>query len=184
MNLVALAVLSKENEPLYMTSDPSSNTEEEPVVEEDAFGLSSYWNRSSPRELSLEHEFLLHQSLDRLEELLGRQYAGLSRRPGATTTGTDSHWVGLISDMEGYCIYAHVTATNIKFLALCRPNAIQMSTKEQEDPIKTLLEQVHEAYVKHMLNPFSQPGTPIESKKFDQDILRAMEGLRAQEISA
>jgi hypothetical protein len=112
MALQCLAIVGKANEPLYLrdivaTDEQSRNQDEE--KKDDVFGFSEAVANDS---LSLRHEFMMHASLDLLEESIGLQ----PRWRGQSKSNTK--WIGLLCTMEESCIYGYVTSTNVKFLAM------------------------------------------------------------------
>lgn len=112
MSLQCLAIVGKSNEPLYLRDiatidEQSHNPDEE--KKDDVFGFSDAVANDS---LSLRHEFMMHASLDLLEESIGLQ----PRWRGQSKSNTK--WIGRLWTMEDSCIYGYVTSTNVKFLAM------------------------------------------------------------------
>lgn len=150
MALQCLAILGTNNEPLYLL-DTSEKDDSSPSEPEDCFGFTDpAWqkaNRSST--LSIQHEFMIHAALDRLEELLGGKQNTVARWQRG------SRWIGVICRMEHTEIYGYVTASNIKLLAMIRQDEIIPLKTTKESDIKLLFAKTHESYVKYTMNPFS-----------------------------
>ena len=103
MSAVSFAIIGKSNEPLYLKEFPRQEGKAEEVVsEEELFGLPP---PSTPRHVdcSLRQQFLLHDALDRFEQLAGPQPGYAWRAPGVS--GTDAMWVGLLCPVEDLRVY-------------------------------------------------------------------------------
>jgi hypothetical protein len=106
MSAVSLAIIGKSNEPLYLKEffrDASSSGKSEEVIsEEELFGLPP---PSTPRHVdcSMRQQFLLHDALDRFEQLAGPHPGYAWRAPGVS--GTDAMWVGLLCPVEDLRVY-------------------------------------------------------------------------------
>jgi hypothetical protein len=73
-------------------------------------------------------QFMLHTALDQLEEIVGTKKNAISRWQKG------SHWIGLISKVEDSEIYAYVTASNVKFLAMVyQPEIIPLKPTKTSD---------------------------------------------------
>mmetsp|Transcript_27457 Transcript_27457/g.38639 ORF Transcript_27457/g.38639 Transcript_27457/m.38639 type:complete len:187 (+) Transcript_27457:35-595(+) len=175
MALLCLAVLGKENEPLYLrdvTRDFESDDEEKLAEEkEDYFGFASN-SETTENHLALRLEFMMHASLDKLEDITGQFPGRRWRNPGVT--GPDANWIGHLCPMEDTRIYGYITTTNVKFLAMIEdsPEGIHPS---REGELKSLFSTVHELYVQYTLNPFSQIKEKIKSERFDEGVNACVE---------
>mmetsp|Transcript_47618 Transcript_47618/g.116002 ORF Transcript_47618/g.116002 Transcript_47618/m.116002 type:complete len:232 (+) Transcript_47618:122-817(+) len=110
--------------------------------------------------LPIRHEMMIHSSLDRLEEMLG------SPKKASISIGRfqrGSHWLGCICPMEEFEVYGYVSSSDVKFLALVERGDVITVKKRKEIDIKMLLTAVHDAYVKHTMNPFTRIRGKIES---------------------
>jgi hypothetical protein len=110
MAAISLAIIGKNNEPLYMREfdDDAGTTEHE--SEEHLFGLShaakdGKVSRSSIGgfDCSIRHQFILHAALDRFEQLSGPPPGLGWRKPGVS--GTDGMFVGLLYPVEEMRVY-------------------------------------------------------------------------------
>mmetsp|Transcript_17659 Transcript_17659/g.41210 ORF Transcript_17659/g.41210 Transcript_17659/m.41210 type:complete len:147 (-) Transcript_17659:30-470(-) len=143
--------------------------------------------------MCMDHQFMIHASLDRLEELVGK-----SKTDGTMPLRKNSYftqWLGLLVVHDGiWTTYGHVTATNIKFMALCEPSPEEMqdisfaetmthsntaSRNTAQLPvtqkrIKNLLATIHQHYVDYIMNPFSDTTGTISSPRFDARVLEAV----------
>eukprot|EP00527_Entomoneis_sp_CCMP2396_P001962 CAMPEP_0198139332 /NCGR_PEP_ID=MMETSP1443-20131203/2664_1 /TAXON_ID=186043 /ORGANISM="Entomoneis sp., Strain CCMP2396" /LENGTH=249 /DNA_ID=CAMNT_0043801437 /DNA_START=68 /DNA_END=817 /DNA_ORIENTATION=+ len=147
--------------------------------------------------LCMDHQFMVHAALDRLEEIVGA-----SKPDGSMPLRRNaffSSWLGLLVVHDGmWAVYGHVTATNVKILALCEPldvvqqaetflfsetmtsspnNSSSRSSAQPSDAqkkIKILLASIHQHYVDYIMNPFCDPAGPVESPKFDDNIRQSV----------
>lgn len=104
-------------------------------------------------------QMMIHSALDRLEEMLG------SPKKGSVSNGRfqrGSHWLGVVCPMEEFEIYGYVTSSDVKILALMEREGELPLQKRKEVDIKMLFTAVHDAYVRHMMNPFSKIRAKIE----------------------
>uniref|UniRef100_A0A7S2DWP0 Trafficking protein particle complex subunit 2-like protein n=1 Tax=Helicotheca tamesis TaxID=374047 RepID=A0A7S2DWP0_9STRA len=173
MALVSLAVIGKKNEPLYLREFAS-----EASVFPAGDGLSSIGaalgELASPEndvadvKCSLRHQFIMHAALDRLEELTaGNRW----RAPGAA--GSDAMWIGMLCPVEELRVYGYIITTKIKFLIAIEdifPPDQKQKQQARENEVKSLFANIHSLYVEHMLNPFSNIESTIESRKFDEGV--------------
>lgn len=97
MSAVALAVIGKNNVPLYIKT--FRNETDEPSDEE-LFGLPK------KSQQSLRQQFILHSALDRFEKLSG-PYPGCAWREHypETTVGNDAMFAGLLCPVEDLRVY-------------------------------------------------------------------------------
>lgn len=199
MAAVALAVIGKNNEPLYI----KTFLDEDDPSEEELFGLPT-----TKTQKSLRQQFILHSALDRFEKISG-PYPGCAWRehhPGIT--GNDAMFVGLLCPVEDlrvygrYCKCANVecyvqrksclyripsvvascshvnvgillgymTTTQVKFLLTVQDEATMSDQKTMDETLKQLFIKLHRQYVEYSLNPFSSMTGPIVSSRFDQQI--------------
>jgi len=162
MALQCLAVIGKTNEPLYLMDvkeedDDENNNVTDNDENDDAFGFAESQRKEH---LSLDKEFMMHASIDNLEEALG------SQRQGKGRASADSKWIGLLCPMEESYIYGYSTSTNIKILAM-----VSDSTEpNREVHLKTLFAKVHNLFVEYMLNPWAGLQNKIDSRKFDAGV--------------
>lgn len=176
MPLVSLAIVGKDNEPLYMrdftVGKSSSDRPESPneIVEKpDPFGFFTMSN--NPHESSsMRHQFIVHAALDRFEEITGPNSGNRWRTPGST--GSDAMWVGLLCPMEELRVYGYLTNTNIKFMAVLEDEDARKQSGVSESGLKSLFASLHDLYVEYTLNPFSKIKSKIISLRFDDGVLK------------
>mmetsp|Transcript_34734 Transcript_34734/g.49307 ORF Transcript_34734/g.49307 Transcript_34734/m.49307 type:complete len:182 (+) Transcript_34734:118-663(+) len=169
MALQCLAIIGKTNEPLYLLeilppSESSSSEENEKPENDNVEDMFGFQEATAKDSLSLRSEFMMHASLDRLDEIIGDQPRWKSR------TSADTKWIGLLSPVEESFIYGYVTSTNIKILAMVAGSAEQ----GREVHLKTLFAKVHNLFVAYTLNPFSQLQQKIDSVRFDRRVREAV----------
>jgi hypothetical protein len=115
MAAVALAVVGKNNEPLYIKTFLREESSIDEPAEEELFSVSSpstttgsggsTTTPSPTHQRSLRHQFILHAALDRFEKLSG-PYPGCAWReqhPGVA--GNDAMFVGLLCPVEDLRVY-------------------------------------------------------------------------------
>ena len=93
------------------------------------------------------NQFIIHAALDMVEDHVW---------------GTQSMFFRSVDKFNDYLISAFVTAAGIKFMLL--------HDVRNEDGIRSFFNDVHELYVKVLMNPFYQPNTPIASPLFDSRV--------------
>ena len=76
--------------------------------------------------------------------------------------GTQSMFFKSVDKFNDYLISAFVTAGGIKFMLL--------HDVRNEDGIRSFFHDVHELYVKVLMNPFYQPNSPVTSPLFDSRV--------------
>jgi Sedlin, N-terminal conserved region len=165
MSVVGIVIVGKRNEPLYFY-DPTCLSNDFDVANDtsDGFGFKALLNEQR-NSLPLSRQLTIHAALDWLEEIVDLQN-GLM--PVVRTGTQHPHWLGLLSkddDDDGEAVYGYITATNIKFLMM-----LSKAEKSSENLIKDLLADIHQSYIAHVMNPFSNTGGPIVSKRFDEKL--------------
>lgn len=111
MSALSLAIIGKNNEPLYLKEFREVGF---PLVVDDEtlFGLSmrSHQDEKSSKDwsggfaCSSRYQFIMHAALDRLEQLAGPP-PGYGWRKSSTIAGTDAMFVGLLQPMEEMRVY-------------------------------------------------------------------------------
>ncbi|TGZ84237.1 Sedlin [Ascodesmis nigricans] len=96
------------------------------------------------------NQFILHSSLDMVEEV--------------QWTNRDLY-LKTVDRFNNLMVSGFVTGGNIKFLLL--------HDQKAEDPIRQFFTEVHEAYVKTLMNPFYEVDMRIVSVVFDQRVRAA-----------
>ena len=93
------------------------------------------------------NQFIIHAALDMVED---------------SVWGTQSMFFKSVDKFNDYLISAFVTAGGIKFMLL--------HDVRNEDGIRSFFHDVHELYVKVLMNPFYKPNSPITSPIFDSRV--------------
>lgn len=165
MSVLGIAILGKRNEPLYLCDTTRLQEGFAPADHDnDAFGFTTQLSEQR-NSLPLSRQLIIHAALDWLEELVDLQN-GLM--PVVRTSTQHPHWLGLlyqVDDADGQAIYGYITATNVKFLLL-----LSKSDKTIENAVKDLLADIHQSYIAYVMNPFSNTGGPIDSRRFDEKL--------------
>jgi len=184
MTLVSLAIVGKDNEPLYMRDFTVGKSSDQPesqdvkVEKPDPFGFFTMGNH--PHESSsLRHQFIIHAALDRFEEITGPNSGNRWRTPGST--GSDAMWVGLLCPMEELRVYGYLTNTSIKFMAILEDGEKQAGVSESG--LKSLFASLHDLYVEYTLNPFSKIKSKIISLRYDDGVLKHVNEFNGSENS-
>eukprot|EP00898_Chlorokybus_atmophyticus_P004368 jgi/Chlat1/4932/Chrsp31S04853 len=93
------------------------------------------------------HQFVLHAALDIVQE---------------AAWSTNLMNLKVVDKFNDLLVSAWVSAGNARFLLL--------HDARNEDGIRNFFQEVHELYIKVLLNPFHSPSTPITSTVFDQRV--------------
>lgn len=93
------------------------------------------------------NQFIIHAALDMVDDAVW---------------GTSSMFFKNIDKFNEYLISSFVTAGHVKMMLL--------HDVRNEDGIRNFFHDVHELYVKVLMNPFYQAGTPITSATFDSRV--------------
>lgn len=174
MSLAALAVVSRQGEPLYLRdyskdSNPifSLSISQFGDGDSDIFGDDIMpVKEMTPEQLKewpcqLKYQFALHSACQRLDDVLRENQW---KTPGAT--GMDACWVGLLCSSDNLRAYGYVT-TNARYVTLLEDVMELEVQKSREAELCVLLSNVHRFYTEILLNPFSSPHSKITSKRFD-----------------
>mmetsp|Transcript_10964 Transcript_10964/g.23722 ORF Transcript_10964/g.23722 Transcript_10964/m.23722 type:complete len:202 (-) Transcript_10964:193-798(-) len=199
MALVSLAVVGRDNEPLYLRDfvtnhpadaavdlrDDATDTErQQQQNDDDAFGFFNSEGRGANDSCSLRHQFIIHAALDRFEEMTGSSSGGRWRTPGAV--GNNAMWVGLLCPIEEVRVYGYLTNTGIKFLVLVEDeddgqDSNQTSARDKD--LKAFMVLLHDLFVEYTLNPFSKLRGKISSNRFDVGVQKYVQALNAKQSS-
>jgi len=93
------------------------------------------------------NQFILHSAMDMVDD---------------AAQSTNNMYLRIVDRFNDQNVFAFVTAGNIRFLLL--------HEGRNEEQVKAFFQEVYEAYVKLLMNPFYSYDTPICSTSFDQRI--------------
>lgn len=145
MSLVSVAVVSKDNRPLYLkdfrgSRDNPASGESFPinVFDDLAREASNTSLSASPassgaggctvppldteigKSCSMDQQFVLHSALDRIEQLMEPDGLGAAWRYGRPNQlGHEAMFVGLVGQCDDLRLYAYITTTKIKIIVAC-----------------------------------------------------------------
>lgn len=171
-----------------------------PLVDGDVNGLAAKGGQSTEQRHSLpvHRQIIIHAALDCLSEKIQTNSTG--QMPVIkNATRQVPHWVGLIlqdsfrggwldsservqspeeedgASSTGCCVYAYITATNIKFMAL---TSHPVSGPNDLQSLQRFLRELHEHYSTYVSNPFCNTRGPIVSPQFDARVNRSIEKMK------
>ncbi|WBW73311.1 TRAPP I,II and III complex subunit Trs20 [Schizosaccharomyces osmophilus] len=116
-------------------------TKDNPVYELEMAGGNDKQGKSLGAHLN---QFIVHASLDIVEQV---QWT------------SNAFYVRSIDQFHELYVSAYITPSNMKFMLLHHA--------QSSDGIKTFFQEIHELYIKTIMNPFYQPNEPIKSQAFD-----------------
>eukprot|EP00041_Stephanoeca_diplocostata_P031376 m.976511 g.976511 ORF g.976511 m.976511 type:complete len:142 (-) comp23945_c2_seq35:2568-2993(-) len=119
------------------------NTQDVPLFE-DEYGPPRKRNAPEMRlEDQFSNEFIIHASLDAVDAIVWEK---------------PQMYLKVVDRFKEWSISAFTTASRVKFMLL--------HDVRNEDGIDKFFAEVYELYIKTLLNPFYEPGSPIESSDF------------------
>lgn len=134
---------------------------------------------SFPPELKELNPFILHASLDIIEDLQwqvnpqsinsGGGSGGFLRSRHSNNNG--NCYLGKIDHFYGLAITGYLSYGNMKFVMIHSSNGNGSTLAQVEDgPVKNFYQEVHELFVKTLMNPFYKLNDPITSPVFDSKV--------------
>uniref|UniRef100_A0A2K5M1W0 Trafficking protein particle complex subunit 2-like protein n=1 Tax=Cercocebus atys TaxID=9531 RepID=A0A2K5M1W0_CERAT len=123
---VCIAVIAKENYPLYI--------------------------RSTPTENELKFHYMVHTSLDVVDEKISAM--------GKALVDQRELYLGLLYPTEDYKVYGYVTNSKVKFVMVVDSS----NTALRDNEIRSMFRKLHNSYTDVMCNPFYNPGDRIQSR--------------------
>ncbi|XP_029094614.1 trafficking protein particle complex subunit 2-like protein isoform X4 [Monodon monoceros] len=126
---VCVAVIAKENYPLYIRSVPTEN--------------------------ELKFHYMVHTSLDVVDEKISAM--------GKALVDQRELYLGLLYPTEDYKVYGYVTNSKVKFVMVVDSS----NTALRDNEIRSMFRKLHNSYTDVMCNPFYNPGDRIQSRAFD-----------------
>ncbi|KAK1330350.1 hypothetical protein QTO34_010539 [Cnephaeus nilssonii] len=141
---VCVAVIAKENYPLYIRSVPTEN--------------------------ELKFHYMVHTSLDVVDEKISAM--------GKALVDQRELYLGLLYPTEDYkvlfpnqlCRYGYVTNSKVKFVMVVDSS----NTALRDNEIRSMFRKLHNSYTDVMCNPFYNPGDRIQSRAFDSMVTSMM----------
>uniref|UniRef100_A0A8D1FBA0 Trafficking protein particle complex subunit 2-like protein n=1 Tax=Sus scrofa TaxID=9823 RepID=A0A8D1FBA0_PIG len=127
---VCVAVIAKENYPLYIRSVPTEN--------------------------ELQFHYMLHTSLDVVDEKISAM--------GKALVDQRELYLGLLYPTEDYKVYGYVTNSKVKFVMVVDSS----NTALRDNEIRSMFRKLHSSYTDVMCNPFYTPGDRIQSRSASQ----------------
>ena len=98
------------------------------------------------------NQFVIHSSLDIVDEIMWKNNTNCALK--------------VVDQFNDQFVSAFVTPTGMKFMLLHD----NIKDSRNEDGIRLFFQEVHELFIKIMLNPFYKYNTPITSTTFDTRI--------------
>ncbi|CEP60601.1 TRAPP subunit TRS20 LALA0_S01e14708g [Lachancea lanzarotensis] len=129
-----------------------------------------------PPELKELNPFILHASLDILEDLQWQTHPQSGAHSGTNSgflrsrhsSSNSNCYLGKIDHFYGLAITGYLSYGNMKFVMVHSGNANNGSPVVVDDvSVKSFYQEVHELYVKTLMNPFYTLNEPITSPVFD-----------------
>ncbi|KAB0405008.1 hypothetical protein E2I00_013539, partial [Balaenoptera physalus] len=124
--------------------------------------------RSVPTENELKFHYMVHTSLDVVDEKISAM--------GKALVDQRELYLGLLYPTEDYkspraksvfpnqlCRYGYVTNSKVKFVMVVDSS----NTALRDNEIRSMFRKLHNSYTDVMCNPFYNPGDRIQSRAFD-----------------
>jgi len=132
---VCIAVIAKENYPLSIICSPNVSD-------------------------SLEYHYIVHTSLDVIEEKI----SNMSKTNSINTPDNRDFYLAQLYPAEDYHVFGYVTNTKVKFVLVVEAS----NTHLRDNDIRSTFRRLHNAYTDVVCNPFYNPGEPITSAAFNE----------------
>jgi hypothetical protein len=114
-------------------------------------------------------QLVVYAALDVLEEMVSTSHPSNQQPIIKSPNISMPNFVGMLLELDSQAVYASVSATNIKFLALTQGKA--SSVKE----IHLFLKEIHQHFIAYIMNPFANAKGPIHSPLFDQQVQKSVD---------
>lgn len=130
-----------------------------------------------PQELRELNPFILHASLDIVEDLQWQSVPNTQANNSSTTgflrsknvSNTDNCYLGKVDHFYGLAITAYLSYANMKFVMI-HGSASNSSVIIDDNACRSFYQEVHELYIKTLMNPFYKVNDPITSPAFDSRV--------------
>ena len=160
MTIVALSIIGKENQPLYLRT----------FGQKPGGGATDNMQGSGGE---LRFHFICHTALDFVEEKVEAQrHASGASGAGAGAAGGSKldMYLGLLFPFEEYCIHGYLTNTRIKLIAVVD----EEDAKDAE--MRALFRRLHTLYIDTISNPFFAADAELStSTSFQRQLERIVE---------
>ncbi|XP_046934881.1 trafficking protein particle complex subunit 2-like protein isoform X1 [Lynx rufus] len=118
--------------------------------------------RSAPTENELKFHYMVHTSLDVVDEKISAM--------GKALVDQRELYLGLLYPTEDYKVYGYVTNSKVKFVMVVDSS----NTALRDNEIRSMFRKLHNSYTDVMCNPFYNPGDRIQSRAFDSMVTSMM----------
>ncbi|SCU97675.1 LADA_0H07602g1_1 [Lachancea dasiensis] len=132
-----------------------------------------------PPELKELNPFILHASLDILEDLQWQAHPQSGASTGTSggflrsrsSANNSNCYLGKIDHFYGLAITGYLSYGNMKFVMIHSGNTNSgLPVTIEDGPVKSFYQEVHELYIKTLMNPFYKLNEPITSPVFDSKV--------------
>lgn len=141
-------------------------------------GQQGQLQQGFPQNLKELNPFILHASLDIIEDLQWK--TNPNGQPGnvggsggflrsRNVVNTDNCYLGKVDHFYGLAITAYLTYSGMK-LVMVHGNFNTGDVQIDDNAVKAFYQEVHELYIKTLMNPFYQINDPITSPAFDSRV--------------
>ncbi|MBZ3872169.1 Trafficking protein particle complex subunit 2-like protein [Sciurus carolinensis] len=128
--------------------------------------------RSTPMESELKFHYMVHTSLDVVDEKISTM--------GKALVDQRELYLGLLYPTEDYKVYGYVTNSKVKFVMVVDSS----NTALRDNEIRSMFRKLHNSYTDVMCNPFYNPGDRIQSRAFDNMVTSMMIQLTQESSTA
>lgn len=161
------AIIGKRDNPVYEAEFTTQH------------GQQGQLHQGFPQHLKELNPFIMHASLDIIEDIQWKMnpnvqngnnnggFGGFLR--SKSTNISDNCYMGKVDHFYGLAITAYLTYSGMKFVMI-HGNLDKGSTQIDDSAVKSFYQEVHELYVKTLLNPFYKINDPITCPAFDSRV--------------
>jgi len=126
------------------------------------------------------NQFVVHAALDVIDELVwttNSMYVGSSASGIIENYNADGRYLKVVDKFNEWFISAYICASSTLSLGFSYSLCARIDVKlmllhdsRNEDNIKNFFQEIHELYIKVLMNPLQEQDGAIESKAFDQKV--------------